>query len=169
MSEGLKKNEKCICLTNPNQPSSYYRFLEGNLARQEMKPNQLVFMDAAEVCLNKDRFEPLQMIIAIIGQLVEVSLEGYESTRFVLDMGWTSHNDWGLLECEALFNKYVIPCFDCAILCGYNPEKLNPRLFREIALSHPRLMFGDQVIDNQAYTQLKPFWFMPRAEVMKPE
>lgn len=79
---------------------------------------------------------------------------------------WAGHDDWALLDCENLLNKHIVPYFNCTIMCGYNPEKMNPQLFREIAISHPRLMCGHQVINNQAYDPPKPFWLMPKEDVL---
>lgn len=166
LSEGLKRKEKCICLINPNKPDIYYRILEDNFARQNINPKQLIFIDAADVFLNKNRLDSLQMIIFLMRQLREVSLEGYKSTRFILDMGWTGYDDWGLLDCEYLLNKYLIPYFGCTLLCGYNLERLNPRLLREIAINHPHVMCGNQVINNHYYAPPKPFWLMPKEDVI---
>ena len=158
LSEGLNTNEKCICLISPDKQDRYYRFLVDNVANQNMKPKQLVFIDATDACLHKNRLDSLQLIIFLMRQLREASLEGYKSTRFILDMSWTGYDDWGLLDCEALFNKYLIPYFCCTLLCAYNLERLNPRLLREIAINHPQVMRGDQVIDNRYYDPPKPFW-----------
>lgn len=157
LAEGLRRNEKCICLISPNRPDIYYRMLEDHFASQNIRPNQLVFVDASEVFLNRNRLDSLQMIIFLMGQLREASREGYKSTRCILDMGWTGYDDWGLLDCENLLNKYLIPYFGCTLLCGYNLERLNPRLLREIAINHPRVMCGEQVINNDYYAPPKPF------------
>ncbi|GEM_PF-1685881 len=166
LSAGLNKNEKCICLLNPNRPKSVHRFVENNLASPNIKPDQLVFIDVMDAYLNGTRLDPMQMMGFLTRQLLDVSREGYESTRFVLDMGWAGHDDWALLDCENLLNKHIVPYFNCTIMCGYNPEKMNPQLFREIAISHPRLMCGHQVINNQAYDPPKPFWLMPKEDVL---
>lgn len=87
LSAGLNKNEKCICLLNPNRPKSVHRFVENNLASPNIKPDQLVFIDVMDAYLNGTRLDPMQMMGFLTRQLLDVSREGYESTRFVLDMG----------------------------------------------------------------------------------
>ncbi|MEN6349402.1 MAG: MEDS domain-containing protein [Syntrophomonas sp.] len=157
LNEGLDRGEKCICLNCPNKPDSYYQFLVDNVVSQPVKPNQLAFIDATDVYLNKNRLDPLHMIIFLMRKLREASLEGYKSTRYIMDMGWTGFDDWGLLDCEALLNKYLIPYFSCTLLCGYNLERLNPRLLREIAINHPQVMRSDRVVNNRYFAPPRPF------------
>ena len=72
LSAGLNKNEKCICLLNPNRPKSVHRFVENNLASPNIKPDQLVFIDVMDAYLNGP-FGSMQMMGFLTRQLLDVS------------------------------------------------------------------------------------------------
>ncbi|HWP95566.1 MAG TPA: MEDS domain-containing protein [Syntrophomonadaceae bacterium] len=154
-----QKDQKVIFIMEHNLLSRISDYLKQKLASQGTGGNlsQLFFINTDEIMLKSDNFDPFQTIRVLIEQVREARIEGFKSVRCIIDMNWSSCNNWALTDYETRINKYLIPQYPCTAVCLYNLKKFNPLLLRNIIAQHPQIMHKGGIINNCYYNPPSAF------------
>jgi PAS domain S-box-containing protein len=159
---GLEKGEKCFYIADArtaDQVRGYLKAAGIDVASLEAT-RQLSVLNQSETYTKEGSFDPDRMIQLIISEVAKALAEGYPALRVTGEMSWVLHGLPGsdrLIEYEAKLNRDLFPQYACSALCQYDRFKFDPEIIKNIVLTHPKLIYGNEVYDNIYYIPTDKF------------
>ncbi len=166
---GINRGERCIYIVDEHSAEEIRKRLgeEGlDVGRAEEK-GQLSVLKQSEVYTKEESFDPDRMIALIARETEKAVSQGYPALRVTGEMTWVLKGHPGaekLLEYEAKLNRDLFPKYPCLSICQYNRWKFEPELIRGIMMTHPLLIYNNEVYRNLYYIPPDEYLSGKRAE-----
>ncbi len=150
---GLKRGEKCIYIVDANTDDEIKTILQGvGLAVDEYETKgQLSIISERNAYTREGFFAPDLMIDMLIQKTKQALQEGYSALRIIGEMSWVLRGYRGaekVLEYEAKLNQEIFHKYPCLSLCIYDRGRFDPKTIKEVVMTHPLLIRGDQIYSN---------------------
>lgn len=152
--EGLALDETVINIVDGHRHRDHCRRLEqkGVDVEGAMSEGRLQVLTAEDTYMKGGRFGAHRMYEMLQGALAEAQRNGRRvRTSGVMD--WALHGAAGteeLMEYESRVN-FLVPTYDCTLLCVYDINEINGRMMMDILSTHPYIVHGKRVRENPYY------------------
>ncbi len=153
LHDGLERGEKVVYVADETTVDEVFSFIDS--ARFSIttlrERGQLVILHSQEAYVRAGAFDPAEMI-SLLRVLCEAARkEGYTALRVTGEASWVFRGLPGshrLMEYEALVNDFF-PGSNCIALCQYDRRRFPPELLQQVLATHPFIVFGGEVRQNQ--------------------
>jgi hypothetical protein len=158
MDIGLKKNHKCIYITDENSIESIidaFRINGTNLAAY-IEKGQFVFFTSSDTYLKDGFFDPDRMISLLKATEKTALKEGFEGIRITGEMTWILSKLPGterFMEYENKLNDFF-PESKATAICQYNESKFGNRILNEVIKAHPKVGINGLFYNNIFFKKL---------------
>ncbi|MBI3805038.1 MAG: MEDS domain-containing protein [Nitrospirae bacterium] len=151
---GLERGEQCVYIVDENVAATVIDAMhqEGINVDAAIQSGALTIADK-QVYLNKGYFDPDGMIAFLKGAVEAAERAGYTALRITGEMTWALGGDPGaerLMEYEAKLNRFF-PSNNVVAICQYNRNRFQPELIQDVIRTHPKVISGGLVCQNQYY------------------
>jgi hypothetical protein len=152
--EGIALDEEVINIVDANRHADHCRRLEahGVDVKAAMDEGKLQVLTAEDTYIKGGRFGAERMYELLHGALAEAQRNGRRvRTSGVMD--WALHGYAGteeLMEYEARVN-FLVPTYECTLLCVYDINEISGRMMMEILATHPYIVHGRRIRENPYY------------------
>lgn len=153
-AEGIALDEEVINIVDARRHPDHCRRLEekGVDVEAEMRAGRLQVLTAEETYMKGGRFGAQRMYELLHGALAEAHRRGRRvRTSGVMD--WALHGAAGteeLMDYESRVN-FLVPTYECTLLCVYDINEINGRMMMDILSTHPYIVHGKRVRENPYY------------------
>ncbi len=164
---GIERDQKCIYIVGEHTAEELISHLdEGGIdTDQVIKSGQLVILNGDDPSTKDD---PELMISLLRKETDKALTEGYTALRVTDEMTWITEESQGsnkVLEYEKELNRDIIPFHPCTAICQYNRNRFDPEVIREVIMTHPKILLGEDIYDNFYYIPPENFPGQPKAEI----
>lgn len=156
LTEGLKNNDKCICIASTDTNLKIERILLES--KIESLSHQLLFASMEKEFTRENRLDPFLVITFLMDQYKEAIDKDHFSVRCLFEMDTILNQRSALFDLEVRLNRYCLPLFPCVILCLHDLNKLNYRNIWEIFVNHPWVNSGMRILKNPYYIEPRVFF-----------
>jgi len=152
--EGIALDEEVINIVDENRHRDHCRRLQsqGIDVAAEMSAGRLQVLTAEDTYMKGGRFGAQRMYEMLQGALADAHRNGRRvRTSGVMD--WALHGAAGteeLMEYESRVN-FLVPTYDCTLLCVYDINEISGRMMMEILSTHPYILHGKRIRENPYY------------------
>jgi len=158
---GLMKGQKCIYITDENSTERIRKLIhkEWSNASVAEKSGQLVVLEAKDTYTKDGRFEPDKMIALLISETNKAISEGYSALRATGEMTWILKSNLGVekaFEYDAKLNHFFAE-YPCIAICQYNLKEFPIQMIDEVILTHPVLIWENEIYENRFYIPPEKF------------
>jgi hypothetical protein len=152
--EGIDLDEEVITIVGEERKGDHCRRLQAHgidvpTATQEGK---LQVLTAEDTYMKGGRFGATRMYELLQGALSDAHRKGHRvRTSGVMD--WALHGAAGteeLMEYESRVN-FLVPTYECTLLCVYDINEINGRMMMDILATHPYIVHGRRIRENSYY------------------
>lgn|GEM_PF-2082189 len=169
ISIGLTRGEKCLYIVDEHYADEIRTHLkeEGVDVGYVEETGQLAILDESVVYTKEESFDPDRIIAFLIRETEKAVSEGYSALRVTGEMTWVLKGHPGaekLLEYEANLNRELFSKYPCIAICQYNRWKFEPEIIRGIMITHPLLIYNNNVYRNFHYIPSDEYLGRNRAE-----
>ncbi|MFA4916925.1 MAG: MEDS domain-containing protein [Syntrophales bacterium] len=159
---GLKQNEKCVYVVDTSTADEIRKYLveEGIDAVTAEKSGQLTILNETDAYTREGFFDPDRMIALLISETEKAVAEGYPALRLTGEMTWVLRGYPGsekLLEYEAKLNRDFFSYYPCLVICQYDRWKFDQEVIKGVIVTHPILVWGNNVYHNFYYIPPEEF------------
>lgn len=152
---GLDRGEKCLYVADENTPADVIAAMrEGGIdTGKALGSGALRVVTKKEAYLRPGYFDPDLMIRFLAEEVRTAKEEGFSALRVTGEMTWAldgATDIHRLPEYETKLNRFF-PENDIVALCQYNRARFPPELIRDVILTHPFVIVGEQVCRNYRY------------------
>lgn len=157
MDIGLKKNHKCIYITDENPIESIisaFRIKGTNLSAY-LEKGQFVFFTGTDTYLKNGYFDPDRMISTLKEMEKTALKEGFEGIRVTGEMTWILSKLPGterFMEYENKLNEFL-PGSKSAAICQYSESKFDKKILIEVIKAHPKVGINGLFHINNFYKE----------------
>lgn len=156
IKDGLERGEKCIYIYNSREPDKLRDYFTEIMALNNLEdPSSFVFHSFRDLCGNIEMDQ--YAMIYFLSKLSERSIsEGYTGLRIAMEMKGSddSLKSQDMLKFEARLNRYLFSKYPCLALCLYDQREHDPKVIKDIIVTHPIIVRGDRLYSNCHY--MKP-------------
>ncbi|MBE3138676.1 MAG: MEDS domain-containing protein, partial [Actinobacteria bacterium] len=155
MDIGLKKNHKCIYITDENSIESIinaFRIKGTNLSAY-LEKGQFVFFTSNDTYLKDGYFDPDRMISLLKATEKTALKEGFGGIRVTGEMTWILSKLPGterFMEYENKSNEFL-PGSKATAICQYNESKFDKKILIEVIKAHPKVGINGLFYNNKFY------------------
>lgn len=152
--EGIALDEEVINIVDANRHRDHCERLgaQGIDVESEMRDGRLQVLTAEETYMKGGRFGAQRMYELLQGALADAHRKNRRvRTSGVMD--WALHGAAGteeLMEYEARVN-FLVPTYECTLLCVYDINEISGRMMMEILATHPYIVHGRHIRENPYY------------------
>jgi hypothetical protein len=161
-AEGLAQGEQVVTIRDAGQCNGHVERLKKIMPHALDEPiasNQLRVVASEEAYLQDGCFESERMYQMLEGMLGEVKEGPFRRVRTCGAMSWALREFPGteeLMEYEARVNKLTHE-HDCTLMCVYDINKFSGRAVMDVLATHPIVVMGDRIYENQYYVEPTDF------------
>ena len=161
-AEGLERGEQVVTIRDAKKCGPHVAKLREAGAFQvdeAIHANKLRVMASEETYLEDGVFEVERMFRMIESALKGASASGFKRVRTCGDMSWALRDMPGtdeLMQYESRVNK-LIREHDCTLMCTYDINQFSGRAIMDILATHPLVLLGDRIYENQYYVEPEDF------------
>ncbi|HEX4684562.1 MAG TPA: MEDS domain-containing protein [Gemmatimonadaceae bacterium] len=154
--EGIELDEQVINIVDSHRHNDHCRRLaaQGIDVKAATEDGRLAVLTAEETYIKGGRFGAQRMYDMLQGALADAERSGRRvRTSGVMD--WALHGAAGveeLMEYESKVN-FLVPKYDCTLLCVYDINEINGRMMMEILSTHPYIIHNRRIRENQYYVK----------------
>jgi hypothetical protein len=152
--EGIALEEEVINIVDTHRHRDHCNRLkaQGIDVDAAMGEGRLQVLTAEDTYMKGGRFGAQRMYEMLQGALADAHQKGRRvRTSGVMD--WALHGAAGteeLMEYESRVN-FLVPTYDCTLLCVYDINEISGRMMMEILTTHPYIIFNKQIRENPYY------------------
>ncbi|MBW7956885.1 MAG: MEDS domain-containing protein [Deltaproteobacteria bacterium] len=152
---GLERGERCVYIIGENTVESVLDAMErdGIDTAGALESGALVIAAEREAYLPHGYFDP-DLAIRFLKENTDTAIKaGYSALRVTGEMTWALGDYPGadrLIEYEARLNYFLTDERALAI-CQYNRNRFKPEIILDVIKTHPDVIYGNIVCDNQFY------------------
>jgi hypothetical protein len=160
LREGLRHDEKCVCVVDATDPESVLAALsaEPSVAARLDGP-QLDVRRSSDTYLRDGAFSINSMLdfwdVTVGGAIAG----GFSFARAVGEMTWALRQMPGvedLVRYESELNRFL-PRYPQMILCLYDMERFDAEILVDVLKTHPRVQLRGMIVDNPYYLEPDEF------------
>ncbi|HEY1953805.1 MAG TPA: MEDS domain-containing protein [Gemmatimonadaceae bacterium] len=152
--EGIDLDEEVINIVDSDRRADHLKRLQGQSidvdAAQEA--GRLRVLTSEETYTNGGKFAASRMYEMLQSALADARNKGRRvRTSGVMD--WATRGHAGveeLMEYESRVN-FLVPTYDCTLLCVYDIAEISGRMMMEILHTHSHVIYGGRVRENPYY------------------
>ncbi|HXD47358.1 MAG TPA: MEDS domain-containing protein [Gemmatimonadaceae bacterium] len=154
--EGIELDERVITIVDSHRQADHRARLasKGIDVPTAVNDGRLAILTAEETYMKGGKFGAERMYEMLQGALAEAEQDGRRvRTSGVMD--WALNGAAGteeLMEYESRVN-FLVPKYDCTLLCVYDINEISGRMMMEILSTHPYIVHGRRVRENPYYVQ----------------
>ena len=154
-SEGIAQGEQVVTIRDAGQCSEHVAKLQARMGPIDapIRNNQLRIVASEETYLKDGVFEADRMFAMLEDVLTEAADGPFQRVRTCGDMTWALRDMPGtneLMEYEARVNQ-LTQKHDCTLMCVYDVNKFSGRAVMDVLATHPMVVMGDRIYENQYY------------------
>ena len=152
--EGIALDEEVITIVDAGRHRDHCSRLQkqGVDVEAEMQRGRLQVLTAEDTYMKGGRFGAQRMYELLHGALADAHKHGRRvRTSGVMD--WALHGAAGteeLMEYESRVN-FLVPTYECTLLCVYDINEISGRMMMEILATHPYIVHGKRIRENPYY------------------
>ncbi len=152
--EGIALDEEVITIVDDHRHSDHCSRLRAHGIDVEaaVQEGRLKVLTAEETYMKGGRFGSSRMYELLHGALKDAHHKGRRvRTSGVMD--WALNGAAGteeLMEYESRVN-FLVPTYDCTLLCVYDINEISGRMMMEILSTHPYIVHGRRIRENPYY------------------
>ena len=152
--EGIELGEEVITIVDDDRRKDHCARmkLHGVDVETSLEAGSLRVLTAEETYVKGGRFGAQRMYEMLHGALAEAHRNGHRvRTSGVMD--WALHGHAGteeLMDYESRVN-FLVPTYDCTLLCVYDINEINGRMMMDILSTHPYIIHGRRLRENPYY------------------
>jgi len=157
MDIGLKKNHKCIYITDENYSESIinaFRIKGTNLSAY-LEKGQFVFLTSSDIYLKDGYFDPDRMISLLKATEKTALKGGFAGIRVTSEMTWILSKLPGAeryMEHENKLNDFF-PGSKATAICQYSESKFDNKILNEVIKAHPKVGINGLFYNNKFYKE----------------
>jgi hypothetical protein len=154
--EGLELDEQVINIVDSHRHGDHCKRLaaRGIDVEAATAEGRLAVLTSEETYIKGGRFGAERMYEMLQSALADAERAGRRvRTSGVMD--WALHGAAGteeLMEYESRVN-FLVPKYDCTLLCVYDINEISGRMMMEILSTHPYIIHGRRIRENPYYVQ----------------
>ena len=158
MDIGLKKNHKCIYITDENSIESIidaFR-IKGTGLSEYIEKGQFVFFTSNDTYLKDGYFDPDRMISLLKAMEKTALKEGFAGIRVTGEMTWVLSKLPGterFMEYENKLDEFL-PGSKATAICQYNESKFGSKILNEVIKAHSKVGINGLFYNNKFYKKL---------------
>jgi len=155
MDIGLKKNQKCIYITDENSKENIinaFRINGTNLSAY-LEKGQFVFFTSNDTYLKDGYFDPDRMVSLLKATEKTALKEGFAGIRVTGEMTWILSKLPGterFMEYENKLNEFF-PGSKATAICQYSESKFDNKILNEVIKAHPKVGINGLFYNNKFY------------------
>jgi chemotaxis family two-component system sensor kinase Cph1 len=162
---GLERGERCVYIADENTAIMVSDLLrtQGIDVNSAVSSGALTIAGKQEAYLKQGYFDPDWMIRFLLKASDEAKAAGFSGLRVTGEMTWALGGDPGverLMEYEAKLNR-LLSDNDIVAICQYNRNRFSPGVIRDVLYTHPLVIYGGIICQNDYY--------IPPEEFLKPD
>lgn len=161
IADNLKKNKKCIYITNESEVELVKQNLKLRLNFQKYIENkQFCILTKSEAYSKNGKFEPDQMIAMIIEEVNEAIENNFDGLSISGELSWVLDYDDGfdkIMEYEWKLNSKIFSNFPVSAICRYNLNKFTDNMIINIIQVHPFIIWKNRVHENPFFIPAEAF------------
>ena len=152
--EGIELDEEVITIVDSDRAKEH----RARLATQGIDVESATSRGNLQVLTSEDtytkggRFGAVRMYQMLHGALADARAKGRRvRTSGVMD--WATRGHAGtdeLMEYESRVN-FLVPTYDCTLLCVYDINEISGRMMMEILQTHQHIVYGGHIRENPYY------------------
>jgi hypothetical protein len=152
--EGIALDEEVINIVDAKRHRDHCERLKakGIDVDAETEAGRLQVLTAEETYMKGGRFGAQRMYELLHGALADARRKGRRvRTSGVMD--WALHGAAGteeLMDYESRVN-FLVPTYDCTLLCVYDINEISGRMMMDILSTHPYIVHGRRIRENPYY------------------
>jgi hypothetical protein len=152
--EGIALDEEVITIVDESRHRDHCNRLRlhGIDVDAEFASGRLQVLTAEETYVKGGKFGAQRMYELLHGALADAHRRGHRvRTSGVMD--WALHGHAGteeLMEYESRVN-FLVPTYECTLLCVYDINEISGRMMMEILSTHPYVLHGRKIRENPYY------------------
>jgi len=152
--EGIELDEEVITIVDAHRHRDHCAQIaaRGIDVDDAMHTGRLKVFTAEETYMKGGKFGAVRMYELLQGALADAKAKGHRvRTSGVMD--WALHGAAGteeLMEYESRVN-FLVPTYECTLLCVYDVNEINGRMMMEILQTHPQIVYGGRIRENPYY------------------
>ena len=153
-AEGIELDEEVITIVDAEREKDHRARIQahGIEVDRAMADNRLQVLRSEETYTKGGRFGAERMYELLQGALAGAKQRGHRvRTSGVMD--WATRGHTGteeLMEYESRVN-FLVPSYDCTLLCVYDINEISGRMMMEILSTHPYIIHGRTLRENPYY------------------
>ncbi len=152
--EGLDQGEQVITIVDADGQADHQRRLtsRGVAVDASLAGDDLRMLTSEDTYTSGGRFSAVRMYRLLQGALADAR-QHERRVRAAGVMDWSTRGYEGtgeLMAYEARVN-FLVPAFDCTLLCVYDLEKVDGRTLMDIMATHPYVVYRRQIKENPYY------------------
>jgi hypothetical protein len=154
--EGIALDERVITIVGEDRRRDHRAKLAAHGIDVETaeQDGHLAVLTAEETYVKGGRFGAERMYQLLQGALADAHQNG-KRVRTSGVMDWALNGAAGteeLMEYESRVN-FLVPTYDCTLLCVYDINEISGRMMMEILTTHPYIVHGRRIRENPYYVQ----------------
>jgi hypothetical protein len=152
--EGLELGEEVITIVDAAREKEHRSRVEkhGVPAEGVLENCQFRVLTSEETYTKGGRFGAERMYDLLHSALADAKRKGNRvRTSGVMD--WATRGHAGteeLMEYESRVN-FLVPTYECTLLCVYDVNEISGKMMMEIMQTHPYIIYGGRIRENQYY------------------
>lgn len=152
--EGIDLDEEVITIVDADRHKDHCKRLAAQGIDVDGATNHghLKVLTAEETYTKGGKFGSTRMYELLQGALADAHKKGRRvRTSGVMD--WATRGAAGteeLMEYESRVN-FLVPTYECTLLCVYDINEISGRMMMEILQTHPYVIYGRQIRENPYY------------------
>jgi hypothetical protein len=152
--EGIALGEEVITIVDGDREKEHCARLEsfGIDVAGAMNDGHLTVLTSEETYTKGGKFGATRMYETLQSALADAHRKGRRvRTSGVMD--WATRGHAGtpeLMEYESRVN-FLVPKYECTLLCVYDVNEISGRMMMEILQTHPYIVYGGRIRPNQYY------------------
>jgi hypothetical protein len=160
---GFEKRQKIVYIYDAHAPDTVLGYLEpysDTGIKSAIDNHQLLFYSSEETYMKSRAFNPDTMLELIQAETERALSEGYAGLLGIGEMTWASSGVPGvgkLVDYEARLNEFLM-AKRCSLLCQYDTNCFEDKLLLAVLITHPAVMLGTEVYDNQYFIPPSKFF-----------
>jgi hypothetical protein len=152
--EGIELDEEVITIVDAEREKDHRArmTLHGIDVNASTESGRLQVLTAEDTYMKGGRFGAERMYELLHGALAEAHRKGHRvRTSGVMD--WALHGHAGTEELMAYESRvnFLVPTYDCTLLCVYDINEISGRMMMEILTTHPYIIHGRKLRQNPYY------------------
>lgn len=152
--EGIELDEEVITIVEAHRHRDHCAQIaaRGIDVDTAMQSGRLKVLTSEETYLKGGKFGAVRMYELLQSALADAKANG-RRVRTSGVMNWALHGAAGteeLMEYESRVN-FLVPTYECTLLCVYDVNEISGRMMMEILQTHPQIVYGGRIRENPYY------------------